>query len=95
MSAVTVFAGDFAYHASSPAAAFPALTAPQMKLDVSATSVKLIAETQNVEFSFNGKDVHGTIKPADGPVDFHGISKKDIWFRSAGGAIRAWAWHNG
>jgi hypothetical protein len=57
--------------------------------------MKLIAETQPVDFSFDGKTVHGTVKPADGPVDFLDLRKQKVWFRSAGGTIRAWAWQSG
>jgi len=96
MSLSTAFAGDFAYHASTPGATFPASpTPPQMDLPIAANHLKVVAETAPVDFSFDGVNVHGTVKPADGPVDFVGISQVKIWFKSAGGSVRAWAWHNG
>lgn len=84
---------DFFYKAVTPAGAAFVVATPDMALQVPAASIKMICETGAVDFSFDGKNVHGTIKPTDGPMDFKGISKNKMWFRtSASGTVRLWAW---
>lgn len=56
--------------------------------------VALWADSGNVDYSFDGTVVHGTIKTTDGYVQFIGMREKEIYLQQNGGAAtcRVWAW---
>lgn len=98
----TVSSGDWFYknfnggaaphEGAAPTGSFPAYDAPQVNLETVATSMKFRAATNDVDFSFDGTTVHGSIKPADGLVEFDHTNKKKIWLKGTG-TLEVWAWH--
>ena len=84
--------GSGTHEAAVPPTAFP--QNPQIDLPTPAQHLKFRAATQTLEFSFNGKDVHGSVAVADGLVSFDGTYKNKIWLRTAaGGNGQVYAWH--
>lgn len=86
--------GGGTHEGAAPTANFPAFSAPQVALESAAQQLKFKATTNPVDFSFDGKNVHGTILPADGLVSFEGVNKSKIWFKGTG-TIQVYAWHAG
>ncbi len=64
----------------------------KLDLGVRAKRMKLIAESADVTFSFNGSDTHGVLKAADGAQDFDEIGASAIWVKGTGATLRVWAW---
>lgn len=65
------------------------------KLKAQCKHIKIACVANNVEFSLNGKDVDGVIKPTDGLVQFDGLESARIHLRHTGVApteVRVWAW---
>jgi len=61
-----------------------------------AENIKLAATTGDVDFSFDGATLAGTIKPSDGAQNFNSMARGKIYIRAAGsGTLRVWAWNNG
>lgn len=54
--------------------------------------VMVAASGADVQWSFDGLDIHGAVKPGDGVLTFLGVREKEIYFQSSGGSVRLWAW---
>lgn len=64
----------------------------QLDFSSNAQMLKIITVNADCEISFDGKTLHGKIKPGDGQVDFENIAASKIWVRGVGSTVRIFAW---
>lgn len=75
--------GNFYYKADTAPANFADYDSPDISFPFKATNVKIAAVADTLQFSLDGKTVHGEILAADGLVEFEGINVEKIWLKGS------------
>lgn len=95
--------GTVSYAKGTVAVTCSSVPAPGVAVSVDCNQVAPLCQSQaiafkvdsgNIDYSFDGTNVHGTVKSTDGYVYMLGVREREIYLRQNGGAAaaRVWAW---